>query len=961
MSRTVFFARLASPRSWLALTFAAAALVAAASGCSNPAYCFDDCPGDATTVTTGTQGSGGDGVGGCLLNCGGSGGNGGAGGQEVCVPDDPPTELCDNRDNDCNGFVDDIFDIDYEALTSCGTCSKNCLQELLNNDPDSIACVPSTNPGVEPGTCSGSCAADYHDLDGNGSCEYYCLGSAQPEALCNGIDDDCDGAIDEDVNRCDSTADCGACGYACSAPHATPSCLNNGQTPCTLLNTHCVIDDPADPSDGCECSGPGNCWWDLDGVYATGCEYQCDPTNNGVEICGDGIDNDCDGLLDGADDLSGDPSINVPCFGDPDGVCATTAHAGMTACINGQVTCAGPNVLIENQSQELCNGLDDDCDGQVDDNPSDIGGSCGVSNVFPCSFGTYQCLPPGPSDPPGPPAPRCVGAINPGIEICNGIDDDCDSAIDFTVATSSPPTDIGNICGNTFPPPPPGVPTHCSPGTSACVGGVLVCQNAVGPLSLDTCGVDADCNGSLTNQPNFNTDVANCGACGNNCYATSVHSIQACVNGSCQSQGCQPGYWDLDNDGSCEYACSFVQAQEVCNGEDDDCDGQIDEGVIAPSPVQICGVSPSATSPECTTGVTVTCNTGAWQCSFPPGVCSGNTCAATPELCDNLDNNCNGINNENVPSWGQPCSSDDGQGISHGACRTSGTYVCSSPTAVTCNAVKANCASLPGGCTEACDGIDNDCDGSVDETFNSKGSDPAYFVRPTVTRITGNTWVYTYEASRANAPTLGATDPGDPGSGNGYHCSGSSCPAGIPAAPAGVTLDRTRSCSVQNRIPWFNVTPVEAEQTCNAAGGTLCSTSVWTTACMATNSCTWGYSPANAACTSVATATKRCNLGPTFDTDTTTAGDQDVLLRTGSSALSNCWANWGAAGNLFDITGNLREITKSATNVYPLMGGAYNSAAENGATCSFQFYKVDTNFKLFDTGFRCCFTSDPTL
>ena len=43
------------------------------------------------------------------------------------------------------------------------------------------------------------------------------------------------------------------------------------------------------------------------------------------------------------------------------------------------------------------------------------------------------------------------------------------------------------------------------------------------------------------------------------------------------------------------------------------------------------------------------------------------------------------------------------------------------------------------------------------------------------------------------------------------------------------------------------------------------------------------------------------------------------------------------------------------------MGGAFNTAAENGATCSFTFYSVVDTFKFFDTGFRCCFTSDPTL
>ena len=92
----------------------------------------------------------------------------------------------------------------------------------------------------------------------------------------------------------------------------------------------------------------------------------------------------------------------------------------------------------------------------------------------------------------------------------------------------------------------------------------------------------------------------------------------------------------------------------------------------------------------------------------------------------------------------------------------------------------------------------------------------------------------------------------------------------------------------------------------------------------------------------------------------------DGLLVTGSGALTNCYADWSALlGNvntkIFDITGNLREITKSAANTYPLMGGAFDTQDENGAACGFTFYTVDNTFKFFDTGFRCCFSQDPTL
>ena len=88
--------------------------------------------------------------------------------------------------------------------------------------------------------------------------------------------------------------------------------------------------------------------------------------------------------------------------------------------------------------------------------------------------------------------------------------------------------------------------------------------------------------------------------------------------------------------------------------------------------------------------------------------------------------------------------------------------------------------------------------------------------------------------------------------------------------------------------------------------------------------------------------------------------------------LQNCGSDWSTAatstlGNaapydhIWDVTGNLREITKFATNQYKLMGGAFNSESEAGAACGFTFYTVDQNFQFFDTGFRCCFDQDPRL
>lgn len=95
-------------------------------------------------------------------------------------------------------------------------------------------------------------------------------------------------------------------------------------------------------------------------------------------------------------------------------------------------------------------------------------------------------------------------------------------------------------------------------------------------------------------------DALNCGSCGNSCFTNTENADWVCNLGSCEFVGCRAGYYDLDGDGSCEYACEFRSSQEACNGIDDDCDGVIDEDAVVADIRATCGIPLSANASECT-------------------------------------------------------------------------------------------------------------------------------------------------------------------------------------------------------------------------------------------------------------------------------------------------------------------------------------------------------------------------
>ena len=281
--------------------------------------------------------------------------------------------------------------------------------------------------------------------------------------------------------------------------------------------------------------------------------------------------------------------------------------------------------------------------------------------------------------------------------------------------------------------------SECAAGLS-CVDGVCV------PADTESCnGFDDDADERVDEGFSFQSDPANCGVCGQSC------------TGSCSRGVCDGG--DLGVDLGCEAQV------EVCNGEDDNCDGNVDEGVknacgecgevpeevcngldddcdrIADEDVlNACGTCGQVTEAPCN-GIDDDCDEQTDEALPPPegcGACGpdellcdgldddcdgmidegllsacGNCEPLPDENCNGLDDDCDGATDEDIPQLGAVCSSS-GQGL----CVQAGAWACSGGPDLDCDAVEGEPVE------ERCGNqADDDCDGATDEGFETLGMD----------------------------------------------------------------------------------------------------------------------------------------------------------------------------------------------------------------------------------------------
>ncbi len=284
---------------------------------------------------------------------------------------------------------------------------------------------------------------------------------------------------------------------------------------------------------------------------------------------------------------------------DPSGIMAASSSVSFIVCIDsdsdgycstgeGGNDCNDTNQDVYPGGTEICNGADDDCDGDIDEDfrhaGSVLGNQCGVGaceGIFVCTSDGSDTV--------------CSNTLEPGYqqEICsNNIDDDCDGITDEEFEPSGAPGCVCNtgdtdLCGSNI-----GI---CEAGTMACVNGVWSnCIGGVNPRT-ETCNrLDDDCDGTIDDINNLNSVEATqcrcygggspteetCNDIDDDCDGNIDEGIRCCTDGDTRqcpglgacnlgTQRCIDGLWS---------SCNVNPIDEICyNDIDDNCDGEADE------------------------------------------------------------------------------------------------------------------------------------------------------------------------------------------------------------------------------------------------------------------------------------------------------------------------------------------------------------------------------------------------
>jgi hypothetical protein len=335
-----------------------------------------------------------------------------------------------------------------------GVCTDTCLGETC---PQGWGCVASTGTGPD--------------------IQYLC--SPIRARLCKGCASDTDCPAGQCVNLdgrsvcaqdCEEDADCPG-SYVCSSTDTlgTRQCIpRSGSCTCTPATegTQRVCERENDIG---LCYGRQTC--DSERGWST-----CDASTPIQEVC-NLIDDDCNGVTDDV------PMIGTECQNEAD-IPNTEGDLETFVC-SGRVICSAdqlePLCTAQTPYSERCNYLDDDCDGSTDESFARLGEVCVVGDGVCQRYGVYECSIDGES---------ALCSVSPGessLEICDGLDNDCDGRLDEGFVGIGQACEVGaGLCRRA------GV-NRCSDA-----GDEVVCSAQAAAPTLEICdGLDNDCDDQL--------------------------------------------------------------------------------------------------------------------------------------------------------------------------------------------------------------------------------------------------------------------------------------------------------------------------------------------------------------------------------------------------------------------------------------------------------------------------------
>jgi hypothetical protein len=407
----------------------------------------------------------------------------------------------------------------------------------------------------------------------------------------------------------------------------------------------------------------------------------------------------------------------------PEGLCVDPDGDGFgvgPGCLAG-VDCEPGDALINPRASELCDGLDNDCDGQVDDDTLGAGGDCETGFLGVCAAGTQVCASGSPS---------CEPDTLASDEVCDGLDNDCDGEVDEAatggLARWFLDTD-GDGWGDSA-----AFVDDCTgpPGYVANSGDCNEGDPFISPAApeIDTNEVDENCNGFFACFSDADGDGYGRGLA-TDTWATACGPEPAAAvdGGDCNDNVAtiSPAAVDLANDeldNNCDGAWNCV-----IDGDDDGYGTSDRVTALAPRGLN-CTVAPNLAS-----------NADDCDDTRPDVSPRGSESAG-----NDADENCDGQRLCFVDS--------DRDGYGGGSTSTTAGSCGSTPGLAT---LGGDCNDADGrrtpGRAEACDGIDNDCDGAI-ETVSRRGRNVEYH---------GNCIAY-------STPTSNDTCFGEAWGGSGY-------------------------------------------------------------------------------------------------------------------------------------------------------------------------------------------------